>query len=245
MENDITYIGIEPEKEPNKNSNKEVKKEKFKTKKHSISLSRFISKTKRHIINKKVLLLLLIIIILYFFNPITFLQEKLDQKREFYANSEPLELSADGLWDSVVYASGYDYYKNCKDTMVAPADGLITCQYDFGHQGIDIACENYKDNVYAAANGYVCYVGYDEKYGNDLMIEHQINGITLYTYYANLSIIHVKNGDYVYQNQVIAQEGGNPDRRAQVLDTDGHHIHFEVRKDKNSGGLNPNIFIVN
>ena len=56
MENDITYIGIEPEKEPNKNSNKEVEKEKFKAKKHSISLSRFISKTKNSIINKKVLI---------------------------------------------------------------------------------------------------------------------------------------------------------------------------------------------
>lgn len=33
MENDITYIGIEPEKEPNKNSNKEVKKEKIQNKK--------------------------------------------------------------------------------------------------------------------------------------------------------------------------------------------------------------------
>ena len=77
------------------------------------------------------------------------------------------------------------------------------------------------------------------------MIEHQINGITIYTYYANLSIIHVNNGDYVYQNQVIAQEGGNPNKQAGILDTDGHHLHFEIRKDKNSGGLNPNVFIVN
>lgn len=83
MENDITYIGIEPEKEPNKNSNKEVEKEKFKAKKHGISLSRFISKTKKSIINKKVLILLLIILVLYFFNPVTFLQEKLEQKKSF------------------------------------------------------------------------------------------------------------------------------------------------------------------
>ena len=32
MENDITYIGIEPEKEPNKNSNKEVEKKNLKQK---------------------------------------------------------------------------------------------------------------------------------------------------------------------------------------------------------------------
>lgn len=245
MENDITYIGVEPEIEPNKNPNKEVKKEKFKTKKYSISVSRFISKTKRHILNKKVLIFLLILIILYFFNPITFLQTKLQQKRDLYAQSYSYSTSNIGLWDSLVYISGYDYYKNCRNTMVLPADGLITCQYDFAHQGIDIACETYQDNIYAAANGNVCYVGYSEEYGNEVMIEHQINGMTIYTFYANLSIVHVEEGQYVYQNQVIAQEGGNPNRRAGIIDTDGHHLHFEVRKSKDSGGLNPNIFIDN
>ncbi len=246
MENDITYIGVEPEINPDKNSNEEKNKEKFKTKKHSISLSRFISKTKRHILNKKVLAIILTLIILYFFNPITFLQTKLNQKRDFYAQSYSSNSSNIGLFDSLVYISGYDYYKNCRNTMVMPADGLITCQYDLTHQGIDIACETYQGNIYAAANGYVCYVGHSEKYGNEIMIEHKINGITLYTYYANLSIIHVSNGDYVYQNQVIAQEGGNPNKRAGIMDTDGHHLHFEVRKSKNSNsGLNPNIFIAN
>ena len=232
MENDITYIGVEPEINPDKNSNEEKNKEKFKTKKHSISLSRFISKTKRHILNKKVLAIILTLIILYFFNPITFLQTKLNQKRDFYAQSYSSNSSNIGLFDSLVYISGYDYYKNCRNTMVMPADGLITCQYDLTHQGIDIACETYQGNIYAAAN--------------EIMIEHKINGITLYTYYANLSIIHVSNGDYVYQNQVIAQEGGNPNKRAGIMDTDGHHLHFEVRKSKNSNsGLNPNIFIAN
>lgn len=251
MGNDITYIGVEPEVEPNKNSNKELNKVKFKTKKYSISISRFISKTKKNIINKKVIIILLIIIILYFFNPIAFLQTKLQQKKEFYAqtySSNPSNNSSSniGLLDSLIYISGYDYYKNCRNTMVMPADGLITFQYDLTHKGIDIACETYQDNIYAAANGYVCYIGHSEKYGNEMMIEHKINGITIYTYYANLSAINVADRQYVYQNQVIAKEGGNPNKRTGIMNTDGHHLHFEVRKSKNSNsGLNPNIFIKN
>lgn len=247
MGNDITYIGItnEPEIRSNKKKSKEAV---FKTRKHNINISKLISNTKNTIFNKKLIILLVIVCILYFFNPITFLRNKLDEKREFYAQnySNPAFPSNIGLMDSIIYLSGADYYKNCKDTLVMPADGLITYQYDWAHQGIDIACDIYQDNIYAAANGYVCYVGHSEKYGNELMIKHEINGMTLYTFYGNLSVIKVQDNQYVTQNQVIGLEGGNPERKANIMDTDGHHIHFEVRKTKEpNSGLNPNILINN
>lgn len=250
MDNEITYIGTFTEEEINKNSSKNEKnkveknKSKFKQNKYSKKVSRFISSTKNKLLNKKVLAFLLIVLLIYILKPITFLKLKLEQKREYYTALQNSSISANGLFDSIIYIFGYDYYKNCKDTMVSPADGLITCQFDLNHQGIDIACDEYQGNIYSTANGHVCYIGYSEKYGNEILIEHEINGMTLYTYYANLSVINVTNGQYVYQNEVIALEGGNPDRPAKIMDSDGHHLHFEVRKTKNSGsGLNPLILI--
>ena len=245
MRNNITYIGItnEPETRSNKNKSKEAV---FKTRKHNIKISKFISNTKNIIFNKSLIILILVICLLHFFKPITFLRNKLEEKREYYAEhySNPIFSSELGLIDSITYLSGVNYYKNCKDTLVMPADGLITYQYDFGHQGIDIACDTYQGNVYAAANGYVCYIGYSENYGNELIIKHEINGMTLYTFYGNLSVINVTNNQYVTQNQLIALEGGNPNKKATIMNTDGHHIHFEVRKTMEpNSSLNPNILI--
>lgn len=244
--NDITYIGISKESE-NRSTKKKSKNEVvFKPRKRSINISNRIAKTKSSIFNKKLLLVVLIACLIYIIKPITFLRTKLDEKREYYAqnySSTPFSTEI-GLMDSLVYLSGIDYYKNCKDTLVMPADGMVTWQYDWAHQGIDIACDNYQDNVYAAAAGTVCYVGYSEKYGNELMIKHEINGMTLYTFYGNLSVVNVTNNQYVTPNQVIALEGGNPERKATIMDDEGHHVHFEVRKSQDpNNSLNPNILI--
>lgn len=249
MNEEIKYIGIFEEKEIDKKSSNKSKKNKEKTKfkinKTNIRVSKFISSTKMHLLNKKVLAIFFIALTIYAIKPITFLRTKLDEKREYYAqHSTPFSYLNGGFFESLIYAFGTDYYKNCKDSMVYPADGLITCQYDLSHQGIDIACDEYPGNIYAAANGHVISIGYDEKYGNNVLIEHEINGITLYTYYANLSKISVTTGQYVYQNQIIALEGGDPNNRAGIMDTDGHHLHFEIRKSKKSGsGLNPLTFL--
>lgn len=250
MDNEIKYIGTFTEEETKQKSSQkqnnkaEKNKHKFKVNKHNIKVSKFILSTKNKLLNKKVLTFLFILLLIYILKPITFLKLKLEQKREYYAQMQNNSVSCNSFFDSIVYAFGADYYKNCKDKLVSPADGLITCQFDLAHQGIDIACEEYQGNIYAAANGHVCYIGYSEKYGNEILIEHEINGMTIYTYYANLSVIYVTNGQYVYQNEVIALEGGNPERPAKIMDSEGHHLHFEVRKNKNSGsGLNPLIFI--
>ena len=250
MDNEIKYIGTFTEEEikqksSQKTNNKvEKNKPKFKINKHNIKVSKFILSTKSKLLNKKVIFGILIVLLIYTLKPITFLKLKLEQKREYYAQMQNNSITCNKFFDSLIYASGADYYKNCKDKLVSPADGLITCQFDWAHQGIDIACYEYPGNIYAAANGHVCYIGYSKKYGNEVLIEHEINGITLYTYYANLSVIYVTNGQYVNQNEVIALEGGNPEKPAQIMDSDGHHLHFEVRKNKNSGsGLNPIIFI--
>lgn len=248
MGNDVTYLGTEEKTEIHEENNT-VKKEKFKSQKHNKNVSKFISKTKKTLINKKTIFIIIIIVLIWYLKPITFLRTKLDEKREFYAQSYNSKsytssYSTDGLIDSLIYSLGTEYYKNCRNTMVMPADGTISCPFDLSHKAIDIVCEEYQGNIYAAANGYVRYIGYSKKYGNELIIEHTINGMKVYTFYGNLSIINVTNGQYVYQNQVIAQEGGNPNKKATILDYEGHHLHFEVRKSmEENTGLNPLIFI--
>lgn len=247
MDEDVTYIGSFEDAEEvktNENKNQSSKRSNFKTNKHNKKLKKFISSTKTTIFNKKILSILLIILLLYIIKPISFLRAKLDEKRDYYEQLNNNSIEEINLLDSLTYAIGAKYYKNCSNTMVTPADGLITCHYDLAHKGIDIACDEYPGNIYAAANGYVKHIGYSDKYGNEILIEHQINGMTIYTYYANLSVINVTNGQYVYQNQVIALEGGDPQKRAGIMDTEGHHLHFEVRKSESaSSGLNPIIFI--
>ena len=248
MNDEVTYIGTfneeEIERKSSKKSSKDNSQLKFKTKKYSRKISKFISSTKNKILNRKIIFILVIILLIYFLKPITFLRAKLDEKREFYSQFETV--TGKGIIDSIMYGFGAEYYKNCRYTMVSPADGLITCQYDLSHKGIDIACDEYHGNIYAAANGYVSYIGYSEKYGNEILIEHNINGMKIYTYYAHLLDISVSDGQYVYQNQIIGHEGGNPERKIGIMDSDGHYVHFEVRKsEKNGTGLNPLIFIDN
>lgn len=246
MENDITYIGTEDNTSTNNNpeTNSVQKAEKFKTNTYNKEVSQFIAKTKNNKKYIKIVIIIIVIILVVVFKPITFLKNKLNEKREYYAQLNEANSNFYHI-DSLSYSFGVDYYKNCKKTMMIPADGFITCQYDLSHKGIDIACDVYQDNVFAAANGYVYSTGYNEKYGNEITIEHEINGIKIYTYYANLSNILVTPGQYVYQNQVIGNEGGSPVRKSNVADFEGHHVHFEVRKSPKKGtGLNPNIFIV-
>jgi hypothetical protein len=251
MYDEIKYIGAFDEDEISKNSSIKVKKDiatipRIKINNYNPQISKFISSTKVNLLNRKVIGIMILILVIYLVKPISFLRAKLDEKREYYAqlSTETNNYSLNGIIESITYTLGTEYYKNCKNTMVYPADGLITIPYDLAHQGIDIACDEYPGNIYAAANGNVSYIGYSEKYGNEIIIQHEINGITLYTYYSNLSSINVTVGQYVYQNQVIALEGGNPDKRQGIMETDGHHLHFEVRKTKDSGsGLNPSLFI--
>lgn len=86
------------------------------------------------------------------------------------------------------------------------------------HKGIDIDLET-GDAVYSAFEGKVRYAMYNESYGNCVVIRHP-NGLE--TYYAHLSKIHVKSGDYV-QAGVHLGDGGNTGHSR------GSHLHFEVR----------------
>lgn len=270
MNDDIKYIGVTEEVTNNATISKPEKSKKFRTNRSSKKVNKFISSTKKSIFNKKTLTIVAVIALLYFFNPITFLRNALDQKRLDYAalrEEKALEREANGqssnfftnaLEAGKLYAGNYidsmsafdytfgkDYYKNCKKTMVWPMDGLMSYQFDLSHKGIDIVANDYPGNVYAPYNGTVVYIGYSEKYGNEMMIEHNINGVKLHTFYGNLSLITVSQGQYVAQNQVIGKEGGIVAQKNYLYNPDQHHIHFEVRKADGEYKLNPLVFLKN
>lgn len=105
---------------------------------------------------------------------------------------------------------------------VHPFDGRVTS--DFGHRrrrmhyGMDIDLET-GDKVKVAFEGMVRFAMWNNSYGNLVVVRHP-NGLE--TYYAHLSKIDVKPGDYVQAGEYIG-EGGNTGRSY------GAHLHFEVR----------------
>lgn len=117
-----------------------------------------------------------------------------------------------------------------------PVMGRITSRFGerldpFGgegefHRGLDIA-SHYGDDVRAAADGVVVWVGNREGYGRVVIIDH---GFGITTWYAHLSAYDTQEGMRVKRGDVIAQEGDSGRATAP-------HLHFEVRM--NNAPVNP------
>ena len=88
------------------------------------------------------------------------------------------------------------------------------------HPGIDIGVPE-GTPIEAAAAGTVIYCGWEEGYGNFVMIDH---GNNLVTGYGHQSRIAVSCGEHVSQGQVIGYSGCTGY-------CFGPHVHFEVRID--------------
>ena len=104
-----------------------------------------------------------------------------------------------------------------------PFMGRVTSKYGPRrrgiHQGTDIDVET-GDPIYATFDGRVRHTNYIARgYGNLVIIRHD-NGLE--TFYAHLSEINVKPGEWVTAGQVIGK-GGNTGRST------GSHLHYEIR----------------
>lgn len=86
------------------------------------------------------------------------------------------------------------------------------------HKGVDFSTFRSGDIVMATANGQVVSCGYDNNFGNFVIIRHK-HGI--YTRFAHLSRFIIKKGDYVTQGQTIGFIGNTGI-------TTGAHLHYEV-----------------
>lgn len=93
----------------------------------------------------------------------------------------------------------------------------ITGQW-YIHKGLDFSTWRKGDPIVATANGQVVTVGYDNGYGNYVIIKHK-HGI--YTRYAHMDTFRVKKGQFVSQGETIGTIGNTGI-------TTGPHLHYEV-----------------
>jgi murein DD-endopeptidase MepM/ murein hydrolase activator NlpD len=102
---------------------------------------------------------------------------------------------------------------------VWPVYGWLSQSYRYDHRAIDVAA-NLGTPVTAADRGVVVRAGWnDQGYGNFVIIDHQIDYVTLY---AHLDAILVQEGAVVGQGQAIGTVGSTGN-------STGPHLHFEIR----------------
>ena len=103
------------------------------------------------------------------------------------------------------------------------------------HWGQDFNSQ-WHSNIYSIADGQVVDLGINEETGMYITIYHNEDSKKFYTRYLHLSGIHALPDAEVKQGDVIASEGGEPNKNAgQPFDmypgiSTGHHLHFEVRE---------------
>lgn len=106
--------------------------------------------------------------------------------------------------------------------LIWPVNGPITSPFGWRwgrlHQGIDIGVPT-GTPIHAAAAGKVIYCGWEEGYGNLVVLD---NGGNLATAYAHQSAIAVTCGEEVSQGETIGYVGCTGH-------CTGPHLHFEVR----------------
>ena len=118
-----------------------------------------------------------------------------------------------------------------------PIEGWITKEFSlnefvFGgeHTGIDFAAKE-GTKVKVTADGTVSFVGWDDIYGNLVVVDHK-NGYV--TYYGHNSKILVNSGDFVKRGEVIALSGNSGRSSAP-------HLHYEIRN--HAAPIDPKDFL--
>jgi hypothetical protein len=120
--------------------------------------------------------------------------------------------------------------------MMLPASGWVSKDFideatgEPGHPGIDIVASK-GTPVRCALDGVVKSAGWDDVYGNLVVVEH---GDSLSTLYGHNDKILVKEGDNVKKGQIIAVAGSTGKSTAP-------HVHFEILK--NNKPVDPGIYI--
>lgn len=87
------------------------------------------------------------------------------------------------------------------------------------HKGLDIAAEK-GSGIVSVFNGSVVQTGYDDGYGNFIIVDHN-NGLK--TLYAHCDTIIANCGDVINQGEIIATVGSSGR-------STGNHLHFEIIK---------------
>jgi hypothetical protein len=112
------------------------------------------------------------------------------------------------------------------------------------HRGLDWG--GFGKTVYSIADGEVQYASGDLSgtigewygYGKAVLIRHNLDGETMYSLYAHLSTIDVKEGDEVTAGQKVGLSGSTGY-------SSGPHLHFELRKEPGTylSDVNPHSYL--
>ncbi len=104
--------------------------------------------------------------------------------------------------------------------VMAPVSSPFGERWGREHKGVDFAA-NHGDDILASSDGKVVFSGFEESFGNLIIIEHE-NGFE--SYYAHMSERLSFEGDFVSKGQIIGKVGSTGK-------STGPHLHFEIRKD--------------
>ena len=161
-----------------------------------------------------------------------------------------LGTSADGRYHHAQVGNSLGWiYASRVNIFIRPlASGLVNDEFQNprpNHNGLDMHNGSVSEPILASASGTVvqihttCIVGdrsCNGRWGNKVLIRHEINGRRYYTRYAHLSTVSVRNGDSVSQGQVIGRKGNTGD-------SSGPHLHFEILRDNLSNHIDPRNYI--
>jgi murein DD-endopeptidase MepM/ murein hydrolase activator NlpD len=120
--------------------------------------------------------------------------------------------------------------------LMLPVDGWISRAFSEGtrrqpgHSGVDIVAPT-GTPVRSALDGVVKSAGWDDVYGNLIVVAH---GDTLETLYGHNDKMLVREGDPVTKGQVVALAGSTGKSTAP-------HVHFEIRR--NNKPVDPSAFM--
>jgi murein DD-endopeptidase MepM/ murein hydrolase activator NlpD len=168
--------------------------------------------------------------------PFSFGDEQLEVIRHMIYSSSPES-------GELVFHGKYPMPLNGRVTSgYGPRTHPVTGEPDF-HTGIDIQ-GTWHSSVMSIADGVVEQVGRDEWYGYYILIRHQEENRSFYSFYAHLSRQTVRVGQRVRQGQVIGLEGGDPIQDPYPGLSTGHHLHFGIYANTNRNShLDPTEFL--
>lgn len=115
------------------------------------------------------------------------------------------------------------------------------------HKGVDFDCPS-GTPVYAIQSGVVVastvqmnkiFRNQEDGWGRYVIIQHtDLNGSTFYSLYAHLSRVYVSDNSKIRSGDTIGLSGGIPGQPGSG-NSEGAHLHFEIKTSLNNGEIDP------
>jgi murein DD-endopeptidase MepM/ murein hydrolase activator NlpD len=144
--------------------------------------------------------------------------------------------------ENTIYISGGEATSSASGKWQYPYKGSYVQTSPFGwrqstnsyHKGVDLVGTSSK-HLYPVNSGKVVSVitGWGGGYGNHVIVSH---GNNIWSLYAHMKAIYVKNGQTVTKNTILGVEGSTGN-------STGSHVHLEIRKSFGGSQVDPISFL--